>query len=704
MNRIAMAKLCVLLFGTGVSYAQVQSPQDTLSNKLVKLDEVLVEGERKTDPVFSAFTSEPEKKIVQSKNVADLFKDINGFALIKRGNYAIDPSFRAAQYEQLNVQFNGGTKVMHACPNRMDPITTHVIPEEIERVEVVKGPYTFRYGPTFGGIVNLVTQEVEKQEKGYHGKVNFGGENNGNAITSYANVKYVGEEFDVNLNFGLRDFGNYEDGDGNEVPSSFKSTDYGVQLGYNPTENQRIQLGFRQSFGRDVLHAGLPMDTEEDNSNVLSVDYKLDNISDGLKTLSAKIYRSKVDHLMTNELRPTFMMMEAVSEVDALTVGGRIELEWRPVENFKLYTGVDAFSVGRTGARTRLVKRNMMTGEALPMPMEFVDEVWQDSQIDDYGAFVEGKYPLTEKLLLNAGARYDVVRSKTDAPADDFVAEYPDLDTRTEHNFSTTASFKYMATSNLLFELAYGRGVRSANMIERFINHFSVGQDPYEYVGNPYLDAEVNNQFELGVKANTRFEGYPFNRLDYGASVYYAMYEDYIVAVIDPTLDKKYMPMAEPTEVKRFTNLDKAYKTGFEVFGELAFLDDFAFKTELSYVYAKNQDLDESLPLTPPLVTRFNLSFEKEKFWTKATYTLTSEQSSIATSFGEQVTDGYGIVDLSLGAKPFEHLTVGIAASNIFDVAYNNHLNFSFVNQADYGRVPINDPGRNLSAFIQYSF
>ncbi len=189
MNKSAMAKLLVLLFGTTVSYAQVSTAQDSLEKKPVQLDEVLVEGKRLSDPVFSAFKSEPEKKIVQSKNVADLFKDINGFALIKRGNYAIDPSFRASQYEQLNVQFNGGTKVMHACPNRMDPITTHVIPEEIERVEVVKGPYTFRYGPTFGGIVNLVTQEVEKQDKGYHGKVNFGGENNGNAITSFANLK-----------------------------------------------------------------------------------------------------------------------------------------------------------------------------------------------------------------------------------------------------------------------------------------------------------------------------------------------------------------------------------------------------------------------------------------------------------------------------------------------------------------------------------
>lgn len=704
MSKRAMAKLCVLLFGTSVSLAQVSTVQDSLTRQPIQLNEVLVEGKSKSDPVFSTFTSEPEKKIVQSKNVADLFKDINGFALIKRGNYAIDPSFRASQYEQLNVQFNGGTKVMHACPNRMDPITTHVIPEEIERVEVVKGPYTFRYGPTFGGIVNLVTQEVEKQEKGYHGKVNFGGENNGNAITSFANVKYVGEQFDANFNFGFRDFGNYEDGDGNEVPSSFKSTDYGVQVGYNPTENQRIQLGFRQSFGRDVLHAGLPMDTEIDDSNVLSVDYKLDNISDGLKTLNAKVYRSKVDHVMTNGLRPSFMMMEAVSEVDATTLGGRIELEWRPVENVKLYTGVDAFSVGRTGNRTRLVKRNMMTGELLPMPMTLVDKVWQDSQIDDYGAFVEGKYPLSEKFLLNIGARYDMVRSKIDAPADDFVAEYPNLGSRTEHNVSTTASVKYMATSNLLFELAYGRGVRSANMIERFINHFTVGQDPYEYMGNPYLDAEVNNQFELGVKAKSNFEGFAFNRLDYGASIYYSIYDNYIVAVIDPTLDKKYMPMQEPTEVKRFTNLDKAYKSGFEIFGELAFLNDFAFKTELSYVYTKNQDLDESLPLTPPLVTRLNLSFEKEKIWARATYTLTSKQTDIAASFGERTTDGYGVVDLSFGVKPFEHLTLGVAASNIFDETYNNHLNFSFVNQADYGRVPINDPGRNLSAFVQYSF
>ncbi|WP_420603833.1 TonB-dependent receptor domain-containing protein [Flagellimonas sp.] len=703
MKTYIKAGLFALLFGACIFHAQAQTEQDSLTNKLIRLDEVLITGESKSDPVFSMVRSENAKKIVQPKNVADLFNGLNGFALIKRGNYAIDPSFRASQYEQLNVQFNGGTKIMHACPNRMDPITTHVIPEEIERIEVVKGPYTFRYGPTFGGVVNLVTQEVEKEEKGYHGKVNFGDESNGNSITTLANLKYIHDQYDVNLNVGYRDFGDYKDGDGNEIPASFKSTDYGVQLGYNLGTTQRFQLGFRQSFGRDVMHAGLPMDTDEDNSSIISLDYKVKDLKGALKEVSAKVYRSKVDHIMSNTLRPSFANMSGVSTVDATTIGGRVELKWKPSANFKLFTGVDAISVGRNGERIRTMKRNM-NGDLLPMPMEFTDDIWQESRIDDYGFFVEGKYPLAEKLLLNAGVRYDLVYSKSDTPADDFVALYPELDSRTENNISTTVSVKYMATPNVLFEFAYGRGVRSANMVERYINHFNAGQDPYEYVGNPFLDAEVNNQFELGMKAKTTFEGSFIDKINYGASAYYAIYDNYIAGLIDPSLQKKYMPMVEPREVKRFTNVDDAYKTGFEVFGEMQFFDDFNFKTEVAYVYTKNKDLDEALPLTSPLVTRFNLRYERKKIWARATYTLTSEQSDIAPSFGEQVTDGYGIVDFRFGAKPFKHVNIGVAAMNIFDVTYNNHLNFSFVNQADFGRVPINDPGRNLSAFIQYTF
>ncbi|OWW23698.1 TonB-dependent receptor [Zobellia sp. OII3] len=686
---------------------QFIGPSDTttiflLQEAPIEVNGVMVTGNAKIDPVFAVVTNDYVKKIVQPRNVADLFNDLNGFSLIKRGNYAIDPSFRASQYEQLNVQFDGGTKAMHACPNRMDPITTHVIPEEIEKIEIIKGPYTVRYGATFGGIVNLVTQQPGIDDYGLSGSVQGGYESNGNSLVSMARIQQATEKYDVVGNLGFRDFGNYEDGDGTEIPSSFRSLDYGLRLGYNFTENQRLQAHWRQSYGRDVLHAGLPMDTEEDNSSILSLDYSLQNQGGLLRGINAKAYYSYVDHLMTNAQRPTFMMVDAVSAVDAVTAGGKVELELKPRKNLNLFTGVDLLHIARDGQRTRLVKQNAMG--PLDTPMEFTDKVWQNSYIDDFGVFLEGKYAIGPKTIVTAGLRYDGVVSETKDPEADFAALYTDLDQRTEHNISGTASVKYALSSQFLMEVAYGRGVRSANMIERFINHFSVGQDSYEYVGNPNLDAEVNNQFEVGFKGKIPLEGKGWDQFTYGSSFYYSFYKNYIVALIDPSQSRKFMPMQEPTSVKVFRNLNDAYKTGFEVNAGIDFLTDFNFTTELSYVYAKNKDLGESLPLVPPLTTRFKLGFEKEKFWANANYTLTSKQDHIASSFGETETDGYNTLDIRLGVIPFKNITIGVAALNVFDTTYHNHLNFAFNNQADFGSVPINDPGRNLSAFVQYRF
>jgi len=668
----------------------------------ISIDVVLVTGDYKTDPVLAIETNDYVRKIVQPRNVADLFDDINGFSLIKRGNYAIDPSFRATQYEQLNVQFDGGTKAMHACPNRMDPITTHVIPEEIEKIEIIKGPYTVRYGATFGGIVNMVTQKPTYEDYGLHGSVDAGYESNGNSMVTMARLQQASEKYDIVGNVGFRDFGNFKDGDGTEIPSSFRSLDYGIRTGYNFSQNQRLQAHWRQSYGRDVLHAGLPMDTEEDNSSILSLDYKLTGLTGQLKNVDAKVYYSYVDHIMSNVNRPSFMMTEALSVIDATTAGGKLELKLKPNNKLSVYSGLDVLYIARDGDRTRLVKSNM--NGPLAMPMEFTDKVWQDSYINDIGLFVESKYSLTPNTMLTTGLRYDNVSSEIRDPEADFASLYPDLEKRTEHNFSGTASIKYAPSNHFIMEVAYGRGVRSANMIERVINYFTVGQDPFEYIGNPNLDAEVNNQFEVGFKGKLAMSDTNSDMFNYSSSFYYSFYENYIVAVIDETQTRKFMPTNEPLNPKVFRNLDGAYKTGFELSAGIDFLSDFNFTTELAYVYAKNKDLNESLPLVPPLVTRVKFGFERQRIWVNALYTITSRQENIARSFGEIVTPGYEVLDIRIGVVPVDNLTLGVAALNVLDVTYNNHLNFSFTNQADFGRVPINDPGRNLSAFIQYKF
>ena len=696
MKTLYSVLLCALISVVSYGQNQEETKKDTIKQKTTKLDEVIILGNIKTDPVLTIVTNRYDEKIVQPKNVADLFNGINGFSVIKRGNYAIDPSFRGSQYEQLNIQYDGGTKAMHACPNRMDPITTHIIPEEIAKIEIIKGPYTVRYGATFGGVINMVTQKPDYEDYGLHGKVSGGYESNGNSLVNMVKVQYIKDKYDIIGNIGYRDFGNYEDGNDTEIPSSFRSTDYGIKMGYNFTEDQRFQVHWRQSYGRDFLHAALPMDTEYDNSSILSLDYKLDSLGEISKSLTAKFYYSYVDHLMTNNNRPSFIMMEASSEVDATTIGGKLEVNWRPVEKLNLFSGFDAMHIARDGGRTRLVK--VMNGNPLPMPMTFNDKVWQDSSIDDFGLFTEAKWSVNNSTIVTLGLRYDLVISAIKDPEDDFATMY-DLVKRTENNISGTVSVKKLVSDNFTIEAAYGRGVRSANMIERYINHFTIGQDPFEYIGNPNLDAEVNNQFEIGFKGNNSL-----NNFKYSTSFYYSSFENYIVAVVDENLNRKYMPMAEPRNPKVFRNLDKAYKTGFEAMAQVDFLKDYYFKTELAYVYAKNKDLNESLPLTAPVTTQLSFGLEKDKYWANIQYNITSEQSNIARSFGETKTDGYQTLDMRLGLKPIKNITIGVALINAFDKAYNNHLNFSFTNQVDFGRTQITEPGRNYSAFLQYTF
>jgi iron complex outermembrane receptor protein len=582
----------------------------------------------------------------------------------------------------------------------MDPVTTHIIPEEVSKIEIIKGPYTVRYGATFGGIINLVTQKPDYEDYGFHGKVSAGFESNGNSLVNLAELQYINEKFDIVANVGYRDFGDYKDGFGTTIPSSFKSSDYGIKLGYNFTKDQRLKIDWRQSFGRDVLHAALPMDTDFDNSSILSVDYKIENIGDVVKSVSAKAYHSYVDHLMNNDNRPSFMMMEAESGVEATTIGGKVEINWQPTKDVNLFSGIDVMNIARDGERIRVVK--IMNGNTLATPVTFNDKVWQDSYITDLGFFTEAKYSLNKNTMLTAGIRYDNVTSDIQDPEADFAAMY-DLEKRTEHTFSGTVSIKKELSDNYILEAAYGRGTRTANMIERFINHFTVGQDPYEYIGNPDLKAEVNNQFEIGIKGLEKLEN-GFNSLQFETSVYYSAFENYIVGIVDNTLTRKFNPTSDPVNPKVFQNLDTAYKTGFEANAQVNFLDYYNFKSEFSYVYTKNEDLDESLPLTPPFTTKFTVGFEKENIWANAQYNLVSKQDNISESFGETKTDGYQTLDLRFGGKPFKNVTLGLAVLNVFDKGYNSHLNFSFTNQANFGRTPVTEPGRNFSAFLQYKF
>lgn len=682
-----------------------QAPVDTTAPSYTEqLREVIVTGNIKTDPTLTIVKEDFSGKAVQPKNSGELFNDINGFSLIKRGNYAVDPSFRANQYEQLNVQFDGGVKAMHACPNRMDPITTLVNPEEVSKIEIIKGPFSVRYGAAFGGVINLVTNHRPAFMHGNtSGSISSGYESNGN---SWVNMVQLGQrigKWDASALLSYRDYGNYKDGNGVEIPSSFRSLGYSFKTGYNFSDAQRLQIGIRQNFGRDVLHAGLPMDTKFDNSSILSADYRWAADRTWFKGLSVKAYYALVDHEMNNYNRPAYVGTEAVAGVNAGTLGGRVETEWDLAPKVKLFAGADYGGLSREGNRDRLVKKNM-AGQTLPVPLSFTDKVWQNSRLNQTGAFAEGKYLANRKNVFTYGARVDFVGANATDFDPTFAALYTGLGAQNEVNFSGNIAYRHELAPMHSFEIALGRGVRTANIEERYIAFFNIGRDPYEYIGNPYLKPEVNHQAEIAFKGKKILNTEAFPYLSYQVSAYYADYSNYIMGVVDESLTRKYNPTQEPKHPKVFRNIAHAGKKGFEAMLGVGLPAHFNLKADVSYVYTENKDLNESLPLTPPLMTRLLLGYERSRFWANVRYTITARQDRISTAYAEEATAGYEVLDVEAGTTLFKYLKIGAGVSNLLDKQYTNHLTFAFNNVEGFGRVPVPEPGINFTVFAHYAF
>ena len=660
----------------------------------VNLDDIVVKANVLKDISQSNVIIDIAKTTTKPRNVGDLFRDIKGFGIQKRGAYASEPVFRAFKYEQLNVQYDGGMKVMNACPNRMDPITTHVTPEEIEKIEIVKGPFTVRFGQNFGGIINLVSKNHTTYKQGFSGSVDAGYEDNGGNFSTSSSIKYRNNKFDVKVTGGYRDYGNYIDGNGVETPTSFRTSDYSIKAGYEATEKQRFQLSWRQSFGRDIKHAGLPMDSPYDNSYLIGADYKVTDISDKVNSIAIKSFYSYVDHLMSNDNRPNFRISEASTNVFATTYGGKVEVSLSPSEEIFLFTGIDANFISRDGSRIRKVK--IMNGNPLPTPRTFEDKVWQDSKVNGVGVFAESNFRVSDTYTLTAGIRTDFISSSINDPEQDFFDLYGGaFKDFNETNVSGTLSIKYK-TESFQAQLALGRGTRTASMAERYINHFSVGVDPYEYVGNPNLDPETNNQVEISFKKE-------FKKIEFGTSLFYSLIQDHIVPVVDENLPRKFMPNVAPRFAKRFINVNEATQVGFEFYWNYRIAKYLKFTSDVSYTYAQNKELDEPLPQIMPLTARTTLNFEKNNYWMYLNTRFVAAQRRVSRSFLEEETGGFATIDFSIGIKPIKNVTLGASVLNIFDKAYTEHLNFAYTN-SDLLSGRIFEPGRNFTVRASYSF
>ena len=692
-----------LLWSSAMLYSQENNDPEVIKDslKITYLDEIILIENPLKNISHSVIAIDEAKKNSQPRTATDLFKDIPGFSIQKRSAIASEPSLRAFKYEQMNIKYDAGGKYVHACPNRMDPITAHIIPEEVRKIEVIKGPFTTRYGQTFGGIVNIVTTPEIHTDNGLFGEIQSGFETNGNNSASRAELQYVKNKFNLTVNGEYREYGDYKDGNGVETPSGFITKSYSAKAGYNFTDNQTIRLDWRQKFGDQIIHTGLPMDSPFDDSYSLGLDYKWKSVSENIKNISFKSYYTFVDHLMTNgfdldDPRPNYPATDARTPVTSNSYGGRFEIELQPNEKLNVFYGLDLDNIYREGKKSVTANINPNTGEPFAIPTTTIAEVWQDATTTDLGAFTEINYLINSNLAITAGARMDYVTAKIESPDPGFLAIYGNVSDKTDVTFAGHAGLKFNK-KGWNSQLSFGRGVRTASMLERYIYRFEIGSDSRQYIGNPDLKPEVNYQTEWSISKRMK-------QFTIGTNTFFSYMDNYITGVLRPSLTGgTSCGGAAPMAPKQFLNVN-AYQYGFEAFVDWKIIENLSFNTNISYTKARNLSLKEPLAQVFPMAIRNELKFEKPKYWLSLRTEIVADQNDFAPSFAETATPGYEVFDFRIGYKPLKNVTLGGAILNVFDEGYYSHLSFSFKNADLNNGYRIHEPGRNFSFFAKYNF
>jgi len=619
------------------------------------------------------------------------FRHLANASAIHRGAFCGDPVVRGVTGEKLNIQVDNGLQLVGACPNRMDPPTAHMQAEDLRKIEVVKGPYTVRFGPNMSGLVNMVMQEpVHYDDFALHSSLEGGYESVSRGRKTRLVVDGGHEQFSFYLNGGVKDFQDYEDARGNVIPANFDARDYSVKLGYSHEGIHRVQFSGRESRHADISFPSLPMDAVGTDTHIYALDYMIPDHAGILAGAHAKAYVARVEHEMSN-LRRSDRMMDATTVAETENAGARLEMRLALRHVDQLFIGSDLHRSTMNGLRTRDGRPGTMMADK-----HFEETLWPDAESSHTGFFTEVTELHGNRALLSAGLRYDLDTRQGRDIDPLFLAIYPTGGRRREFaGLSFHLGAEYQLPPGRSISLRLGRGVRSPGVKELFINRFNIGRDGYEYLGNPDLRTEKNQQIDLSLAA--RSASYSVR-----STVFYSRMRDFISARYDASLPRV---MPSVPGVKRYVNIDAAIRIGGELEADLRLNRRWTVRNSLAYTYGQNTTDDEPLMEIPPLEYKLTAQYDSGSGdgFIRLDGRIVAKQTRISTSFRETPTPGFQIWGLSGQYAITRSLSLIGGVENLFNQWYYEHLNRGLKYTGMKGRA-LYEPGRNVHLSMRIAY
>lgn len=615
------------------------------------------------------------------RDVGELLRTVPNVSGIRRGGAHIDPVIRGFKYSQLNVVLNGAQAVEGGCPNRMDPATSRADADDIERIEVYKGPYALRYGASLGGTVNIVMKQPEPFDTaGVKIKGTRGYEAQMNGHKEHISISGGNKNAFAMLSGGRMNYGNYIDGNGNYVKSAFSKFNYSAKIGGDYKNKYHFLFGITQSH-HAVLFPALPMDESDDNSTLTYAEYRYIPQRDVLKSVIAKAYISDVHHIMDNKLRPVSDTVVAISDVVALTTGAKLE---SMLSLFKggLLLGLDYQKREKDGERIK----NMVMQPTLPIKTE---NLWNEAQIENSAFYAEYSRK-AGSIDFVLSARYDYNRAWSDTikligtPGQTLLNN---TDTRSAyHNVSYSGGLKKSFENGFGLGFSAGRVSRSPDMLERFIILLPVGYDFYDYLGNPSLKPEINNQADIVFNYAHKLVGV------FEVNLFTAYVQDFIYGKIVPPSEQ--LPLTQFVKgVKRFENGPDVSISGFElawntpeqsrIKARLTAAYSYGIVTEsVKHIVTQTENYqvtiaNDALNEIPPFETNLDVMYPlfKGKLTPGVSLRYVTSQNHVSEAFAEEPTPAFMLLNCNLNYTFNKYLSLYAGVKNVFDTPYYEHLN-----------------------------
>ncbi|MBI5519149.1 MAG: TonB-dependent receptor [Desulfovibrio sp.] len=545
---------------------------------------------------------------------------------------------------------------------------------DIERIEVLKGPISALYGSgSIGGVVNIITKKGRfTKEQEIHGEGNAKYSTNPQGPDFYGNLSVSDQRYWFMASGGWREGASYFDGRGQKVNNTqFEDWQGKIAGAFKWTDEQSSMLQYQSMDGDQI---GVP----GGNSKGLPTNADVTLRENDRRMLQlVHTWTPKGMALTESSLDLSWQLLTRYPRIDNYTSGtvawqqpsGTHETlngRWKNVFALGDHTLVAGAEASNWDMRSRAEVMSTAGVRTFAMPVP-------DSSQLTSGVFAEDDWKLAPAWTLNLGGRADSVHITNGGG----TAISGSGGEKNDANWGAHAGLTWVFSDPWSASVIVASSYRTPNILELY-KHIALGGGKFED-GDPNLKAEESRYVELSLKRAGE-------TLRTTSALFANAVDNYITK--------------ESTGGGNFkmTNIGSATLIGVEQSVEWDFASGWMAYANAAYTYGRDETHATWLPFVAPLSGLVGVKQTIGPWWWAIESQWALEQNN--TPAGTEHSESWAVMNARAGYKVdaagLKHeFTLGV--NNLFNTSYTNFLTTA------RGNV-YREPGLNAYANYHLSF